>query len=306
MRFALVACVLATAACRATPDPTPPLDAHAGSTGPHFRIATYNVHQFFDTVCDSGACGPAAYEQQLTQSEFDAKAQQVADAIRAMDADVIALEEVESQPCLDALLARLGDVMPYGVLGEIGTPASVDVAVLSRTALDTVVRHRAFEPLTLPDGTTTSFARELLEVHLKAPSGAPVVMFAAHFKSKSSDDPARRLAEAQQAELDVNKVATEQPGALVALGGDLNDVPGSPPLDALTVDGKLVRVADDLPVASQATYIFRNAGQAIDHILIAPDQTGARIPQAAQVWRGPSNTGWGGSDHFALSSDFSL
>lgn len=301
MRSALVACVLAAVACRST-EPAPSPDAEPPSS--RFRIATFNVHRFFDTSCAEGACGPSAYEELPTQAEFDAKASQLADAIRALDADLVALEEVETQPCLDALLARLTDVVPYGVLGEIDTPASVDVAVLSRTALDAVVLHRAAEPLRLPDGTVTVFSRELLEVHVRAPAGAPVILFAAHFRSKSSDDPARRLAEAQQAARDVNAAATAQPAALVALAGDLNDTPGSPPLDALVVDGGLIRVADDLPTAAQATYVFNGQGQAIDHVLIAPSQRAARIPGSARVWRSASGGGWGGSDHFALSSDF--
>lgn len=298
MRSALL--VLALAACR--PDmerAAPPPDA---PDGPRFRIATFNVHRFFDTVCDSGACGGVEYEELPTQAEFDAKAAQVGDAIRGLDADVVALEEVESQACLDALLARVGDAMPYGVLGEIHTAASVDVAILSRTPIEAVVGHRASEPLAKPDGSVTSFARELLEVHVRAPDGTPVVVFAAHFKSKSSDDPARRLAEARQAALDVNAVAAAQPDALVALAGDLNDTPGSPPIDALVASG-LVRVADDLTAADQATYYYRGHGQAIDHIVIAPHS--ARIPRSSRTWRSTA-TGWGGSDHSALSSDFSL
>jgi predicted extracellular nuclease len=295
MRFAL--CVLVATACRST-DPAPSVDAAPA----RFRIATFNVHRFFDTVCAEGDCGPTSYEELPTQAAFDAKASQLADAIRALDADLVALEEVETQACLDALLARLADTMPYGVLGEIDSPASVDVAVLSRTALDAVVRHRAAEPLRLPDGTVALFSRELLEVHVRA----PVVLLAAHFRSKSSDDPARRLAEAQQAARDVAAAAASRPAALVALAGDLNDTPGSPPLDALVVAGGLIRVADDLPTAAQATYVFNGQGQAIDHILIAPDRRDARLPGSSHVWRSASGAGWGGSDHFALTSDFTL
>ncbi|HET9620521.1 MAG TPA: endonuclease/exonuclease/phosphatase family protein [Kofleriaceae bacterium] len=304
-RSALVACVLAAVACRAAdPAASPVPDA---PPAPHVRIATFNVHRFFDTVCDSGDCGGSAYEALPSPAEFDAKAAQLADAIRALDADVVALEEVETQACLDALLARLGDAMPYGVLGEIDTAASVDVAVLSRTALDAVVRHRAGEILQLADGRAALFSRELLEVHVRAASGAPLIVFAAHFRSKSDDDPARRLAEAEQAALDVNAAAAAHPDALVALAGDLNDVPDSPPLAALVATGGLVRVADDLPRAAQATYVFNGQGQAIDHILIAPDHRAARLPASSRVWRPASGGGgWGGSDHFALSSDFAL
>ena len=292
-----VAAVAALAGCtvqRALPPP----DADDG----HVRLATFNVHRFFDTVCDSGACAGGDYEALPSPAAFEARAEELAAAIVRLGADVVALQEVETQASLDALLGHLAGSLPYGVLGEIDSPASVDVAIVSRTPIEEVIRHRADRPLTRPDGTVTTFSRELLEVHVRAQQGGRVVLLAAHFRSKVSDDPGRRLAEAQASAELVNAAAAANPDALVMLGGDLNDVPGSPPLDALTVAGGLVRVADDLPVAAQATYIFQGRGQAIDHLLMAPTSAAARVPVSSQVWR--DGAGWGGSDHAALTSDF--
>lgn len=300
MRTAVVV-ALALAACRTVPDPAVPPDAVEGE---HVRLATFNVHRFFDTVCASGMCGPNDYEVLPTADGFAQQADQIAAAIRGLDADMVALEEVETQACLDALLARLDDVMPYGVLGETGGTASVDVAVVSTRPLASVRLHRADSPLTLSDGTTALFSRELLEVQIQTDLGKDVVLFAAHFRSKVDDDPARRLAEAQTASRIVNERVAQSPDALVVLGGDLNDTPGSPPLNALVVDGGLVRVADDLPAAAQATYTYQGYGQAIDHLLLAPSTSVVRQPRSSRVWR--DGNGWGGSDHAALSSDFLL
>jgi uncharacterized protein len=297
MRWLLLASFVLEA-CR---DPGASSAADAG-IGPKIRVATFNVHRFFDTVCESGACDPGDYEALSSPQQLDVRAAQLADAIRALEADVISLQEIETQACLDALLARVGDAMPYGVLGEIGTTASVDVAILSKTPLEAVARHRAEEPLVLPGGTVTSFSRELLEVHVRA-QGAKVVLFAAHFRSKVNDDPARRLAEAQASSRIVNALAVREPDALVILGGDLNDTPGSPALDALTVAGGLIRVADDLPLAEQATYIYQGQGQSIDHLLAAPSTAATRVPRSSRVWRA-GTSGYGGSDHRALTSDF--
>ena len=300
MRLAPVL-ALGLLACR-SPDGAgeAPLDAPDGL---HVRAATFNVRRFFDTVCESGTCEGGDYEALASPAVFEARADQIAQAIRGLGADVVALEEIETQACLDALVRRLGDVLPHGVLGEIATPASVDVAVLSRTPLERVTGHRAAEVLTRPDGTTTEFSRELLEVEVRI-EGAPVVMFAAHFRSKVNDDPGRRLAEAQAARRLVLARAAAAPGALVVLGGDLNDVPGSPPLTALTADGGLVRVGDDLLEGEQATYVYAGRGQAIDHLLLAPSAAAVRVPRAARVWRGDGDDGYGGSDHFALTAEF--
>ena len=260
------------------------------------RVATFNVRRFFDTVCESGACTSDDYEAQPSPAIFEQRAQQIANAIRLVDADVIALQEIETQACLDALLARLPAM--HGVLGEIATVASVDVAVIAKTPLERVVRHRATEPLVLPDGTQTTFSRELLEVH-----AAGVIVFAAHFKAKSNDDPPRRLAEAQVSRRIIEDTAALAPTKLVVLAGDLNDTPGSPPLDALTADGGLIRLADDLPLSAQSTYYYQGSGQAIDHLLVVPgDAATRRVPMSSRVWR--DGTGFGGSDHAALSSEF--
>lgn len=296
---ALLASALLLAACRELP-PTIEVDAQVGTP---MRIATFNVKRFFDTACESGACGPEDYEVQASPTELEARATQIADAIRALDADVISLQEIETQPCLDALLVRLADAMPYGILGEIGTTASVDVAVLSRRPIELVVGHRASEPLTLPDGTITAFARELLEVHTRSPNGVEVVLFATHFKSKSSDDPARRLAEAQVSARVVGDVAARTPNAIVLLAGDLNDTPDSPPLAALTGSG-LIRLADDLPPAKQATYFYAGLGQSIDHILLAPGHAPVRVTRSSRTWR--DRAGWGGSDHSALTTELRI
>jgi uncharacterized protein len=220
----LLIILLAVAGCRHVDEPIA-IDAISGT---RVRVATFNVRRFFDTVCASGACGFDDYEALASPTYFDQRATQLAGAIRDLDADVISLQEIETQACLDALLSRLGDVMPYGVLGETDFAASVDVAVLAKTPLGDVVRHRATNPLTLSDGTTTTFTRELLEVHTRTLGGAPVVLFAAHFKSKSNDEPLRRLAEAQASSRIVGELAFRQPDAVVLLAGDLNDTPARP------------------------------------------------------------------------------
>lgn len=295
MRRALLV-VLALAGC--TREPMTRVDA-----GPddRVRVATFNVRRFFDPVCDSGACEIGDYEGLPSPAYFEERADQLAAAIRNLDADVISLQEIENQACLDALLVRLADVMPYGHLGEIGGTATVDVAVLSRLPLDKVVTHRTTNPLMLADGTVAMFSRELLEVHTHATTGVPVIMFAAHFKSKANDEPARRLAEAQVSARIVPEVAAAHPGALIVLAGDLNDTPGSPPLDALVEDGGLVRLADDLALSAQATYRFNGRGEAIDHLLLAPTPAAVRIPKSSRVWR--DGSGYGGSDHAALTSE---
>ncbi|HEX8706430.1 MAG TPA: endonuclease/exonuclease/phosphatase family protein [Myxococcaceae bacterium] len=268
------------------------------------RIAAFNVHRFFDTVCDSGTCGGSAYEELPSPQSFEAKAARLSRGIGLLKAGVLLLSEVETQPCLDALQSRLPG-FSSAVLGEIGTAASVDVAVLSRFPIREVRRHRAYRVLTRPDGSKTMFSREFLEVRLDA-QGAELIVFAAHFRSKVNDDAGRRYAEADMARTILTEVAAERPGALVVLGGDLNDVPGSPPLEALELDGVLQRVSSDRPESELGTLWFQGVREAIDHLYRATGASGPYVPGSFRVVGDTPVSGLGGSDHAAVIADFTL
>ena len=269
------------------------------------RFAAFNVRKLFDTVCDTRACGGANFEEAPSQAELDTKASQIAAGIQIIQPDVIALAEIENQKVFDLLrekLTALGLAFPIGVLRETGAPGSIDVAILSKGALSEVKTHRD-TPLKRADGSSTSFARELLEVRMTFGTRA-VVAFAAHYVAKVNDDPGRRLAEATATAQIVGAASKELPDALVLLGGDLNDTPGSPPIGALEAGG-LFRVASDRPVDKQATYTFNGADEAIDHIFVVTGQKDRYVATTTSVYR-DGKRGFASSDHGAISADFSI
>lgn len=264
-------------------------------------IATWNVARFFDTVCDSGSCNANDYERAFSPAQMAFKARQVADGLRRIDADIVLIQEIESDAALEALDAELQGDWAVQVLGETFFDASVDVAVLARGELLGVERYRD-RRIPRPGGGTTSFTREFLEVELSI-RGRRVFVYTAHFKSKNDDDADRRLAEARAAAVIIRERVAEDPDALIVLGGDLNDEPGSPPLAALEADGRLLRVASDLDDAS--TYVFNGQGIAIDHLYLALDAAGSYVPRSAVVFR-EGLRGFAGSDHAALRATFNL
>lgn len=266
-------------------------------------VATFNVHRFFDTVCHSGQCGGKAFEEVYTPAEFAYRADRIATAIDELEAHIVLLQEIETQDCLDALVQRLPDYQTH-FLGETGFAASIDTAILSRLPAIEIRVHGA-APIPLPGGGTTHFARDLIEAHLDA-GGRRVIAFVAHFKSKSDDDPERRLAEATEARKLVDLSVDNYPDALVVMGGDLNDVPGSPPLEAIEAGGGALRIAAELG-DDDWTYMFNGQGHAIDHLyLSARSGGGSFVPGTARVMRGAGTNGWGGSDHAALRGTFRL
>lgn len=271
------------------------------------RLGHLNVRRYFDATCDSGQCESGGFEEVVTQAKFEDRTAQLAQGLARLEADVITLAEVENQACLDALQAKLKEAgvdYPVAHLAEIGVAGSVDVGVLSRGTLESVKTYRKETPLTREDGSKTQFTRELPEVHLTFGSNS-VIVYAAHFRSKADDDPSRRLAEAKATREIMMAAAEANTGAVVLLGGDLNDVPGSDTINALEEGGALVRVAKDIPEASQATYTFAGEKQAIDHIFTTASRATAYVPKSANVMRDSAN-GFAGSDHAAIYADFNL
>lgn len=273
----------------------------APAAPPRVRVMTFNMHRYFDTTCDSGRCGAGDFEVVPTASAFAAQTAALAFGITRAEADVVCGQEVETEVSLRALQDRLGGAYPTAVLGEIGTPGSVDVAVLSRYPMIEVRRHRARQ-ITRPDGSSTIFSREFLEVHLSR-GGRRVVAFCAHFRSMVNDDPGRRIAEGTSAAQIIAATVAEFPDALVVMGGDLNDVPGSPTLMALE-DSGLDRVARRLPMGGDATWTGFSGTFAFDHILHASRGGGRLIEGSVAVLR-DGDGAYGGSDHAALRADFS-
>jgi predicted extracellular nuclease len=127
-----------------------------------------------------------------------------------------------------------------------------------------------------------------------------VIAFSAHFRSKSSDDPGRRFAEAVAARDIVATVATDNPDALVVFGGDLNDTPGSEPIAAL--DEKLVRPSLGLPNDTIATYFFEGTGEPIDHLYTS--SATHIVAGTFAVDKDPGSRTFAGSDHAAVHADF--
>ena len=268
------------------------------------RVATFNVKRFFDPNCDSQRCSNGSYEVQPSQSEFDARAAQLATGIRLLESDVVLLQEVESDASLEAISAALDDEYFTLIMGETGRAASLDVAILARLPLLERFSHYE-EPIELVNQPGfTYFEREFLEVHFEFGSSR-LIVFNAHFRSKRPpDDPGQRLAEASAAREIILERAASFPDALIVFGGDLNDLPGSAPLNALEDGDLLYRVGEELG-DDAGTYIYRGNSQAIDHLYLYENEAGSYEPGTARVVRN-TPLGLAGSDHGGLTAEFQL
>lgn len=248
-----------------------------------FTLATYNVLDLFD---------PDDRE----------KIEALASVVRALDADVLALQEIGSRAALDAVLHRadrgygepfvaradkrgiacaivsrlpvLGrraldaDVLPFPVLHE-GDPAPFGARLRLRRAIP-VVRIDA--------GALGVFS--LLSTHWKSGRPSPLVapdgterepQTAAERAEGDLRSLVQRASEALFLRRAVDELLAAAPGESVVVAGDLNDVSGSVPVRVLAGEGEgaLVDAIFRVPDAERVSVLHGGRPAAIDHVLFA-------------------------------------
>ncbi len=90
---------------------------------------------------------------------------------------------------------------------------------------------------------------------------------------------------------------------MIIFGGDLNDTPGSEPIEALESQPGMLRVAQEL-TPEDWTYKYIGRGQAIDHLFLKSGLVGRAVPGSVEIFRSTSADGYSGSDHCALLAQF--
>ena len=161
------------------------------------RIATFNAHNFFSTI-DTGqdACGPArdsACRGANSALEFERQLAKIVTVLEMMDADVVAMIELENNPSaslkaiVDALNAAAGAVS-WGFVdtGTIGSDA-IKVGLVYKT--DTVVPVGA--PAVLDNSIDPRFDDRrnrpvLAQTFDTIPDARRLTVLAPHLKSKGS------------------------------------------------------------------------------------------------------------------------
>lgn len=282
-----------------------PLATAAAQDGRRLRIACYNVENLFDVFDDPYT------QDERTDVKPREQVEALAAAIRRVDADVVALCEVEQEGLLRAMVYEFLPQMGYEYIaaGDTNSAHGIRLGVISRYPIARLASYR-FRRLRLEgDPRTWRFARDLTHATIQLKDGLSLELFAAHFKSKldSADDPQSahwRLAEATAARQIIDELLNQNPQALVALVGDLNDSPDSPPLSKLLAGGRLIDAHASLPASQRITYLRKPFRGTIDYILVSPALAAKQVPGSARVLDDPALLA--GSDHAPIVAEFDL
>jgi endonuclease/exonuclease/phosphatase family metal-dependent hydrolase len=278
-----------------------------------FSVATYNVETYLDQ--------PTATRPEIKSAAAKAK---IRESIRAMNPDVLALEEMGTTNALLELRASLkadGEDFPYWEHVQ-GADPDIHVAILSK--LPIVSRHPHTNEDFLLDGQRFSVKRGFAEVELRAGTNFTFTLIAAHLKSRrttaTADESALRLAEAKALREIVTARLTANPQAKIIVLGDFNDVKNSESTRALIGRGKFKltdtrpaeRNGDDQPnperryeprnVTWTHYYGVEDSYSRIDYILLSPAMARDWVKAGTYI---PTLPNWGiGSDHRPIVATF--
>lgn len=252
------------------------------------RLATYNVENLFDDKDDPQLSG--RYED-IDDAKPEAHLRALADTIRRLDADVLALEEIESEVVIrwfrDTYLADMG----YDYLASVdaGDERGIEQAVLSRFPIAGVTNWPRLalggvHPKQWGDsenwhaGEPITFHRSPLRVVVEIPENANRVtatgggaepyrltLYVVHAKSGRPGE-YWRVSEARGLANQIEQQLKAEPDANVVVLGDFNAYLGDESVQTLVAAG----LTNVLGPASDRSPRFKTheSGRRIDHVLV--------------------------------------
>ncbi|MEI6192850.1 MAG: endonuclease/exonuclease/phosphatase family protein [Verrucomicrobiota bacterium] len=278
-----------------------------------FRVATYNVENYLDQSTES--------RHFVKTAEAKAK---IREGIRALNPDVLALEEMGATNALLELRASLqaeGLDFPYWE-HVTGADTNIHVAVLSK--LPFAARRPHTNDNFLLDGRRFQVSRGFAEVDIQADTNFTVTVIVAHLKSRravpEADEAELRLQEAKVLRGIVDARLTADPEARIIVAGDFNDVKSSNSTKEIIGRGKFKltdtrpaeRNGDNLPnpvprfeprnVTWTHYYGLEDSYSRIDYILLSPALARDWVTNETYALTIPN---WGiGSDHRPIVATF--
>ncbi len=264
-------------------------------------LVCYNVENMFDAHDDP------YHRDETTDPKPAAQLAALAKSIRSLDADVLALEEVENRGVLEAFFkAHLRD-MGYQeiVLFEGNDDRGIDVAVASRLPVGEVTsyRHMRFSD---GSGGMMTFRRDLIQVRIEPPNHEGFDVFVVHLKCCGGPDDIRvRQAEATQIRSILDGLFKKSPDARFVICGDFNDRWESGTMKSILGSGStaLKGFVDELPEGAM-TYNRPPHLSVIDFILASPSMATCYVPKSYRILRGEERKS--ASDHFPVVAQFEL
>lgn len=277
------------------------------------RVAAYNLENYLDV--------PTATRP---HQKSDAAKAKIRESIRALNPDVIALEEMGTTNALLELRASLkNDGLDFPFWEHVRSyDTNIHIAILSK--LPVVARRPHTNECFLLDGKKFQVKRGFAEVDLQAATNFVFTLFAVHLKSHlttaEADEAGERLGEAKVLRAILDRRLAREPNANFIVAGDFNDEKDSAPLKAILGHGK-TKLFDPRPAERNGdtapgeppyfeprnvvwTYYFGKTDtySRIDYLLFSPALKNHFLADETYI---PKIPDWGaGSDHRPVVTGF--
>lgn len=271
-------------------------------------IGSYNALNLFDNYDDPYR------DDEGTPAKPREQMENLAASIEALNADVLAMEEVENRDYLERFVDVFLPDMGYDnvVLFEGNDGRGIDVALLSRVPVGPVrsYRHLRFPG---PNGEgTMRFQRDVLAVTLEPEGGPPLEVWVVHLKSKRGSGEGGvdetepiRLAEAKEIRQLLDQELAKDPQARIIVTGDFNDTFDSKSIQTIVGSGPtaLWSAMTDLgPHPAVVSYNEEPFRSVIDHMLCTPAMHDRFVKGSFHVPQGSVDAT--GSDHNPIVATF--
>lgn len=288
--------------------------ANTAAAAETFRVATYNLNNYFLTEGDSRPLKSIASQQQIHKN------------ILAFAPDILAVEEMSNATALK----HLQDELKAGGLdlpdSEIitGGDTNIHVAVLSRFPI--VARHPHTNESYLLHGRRFHVERGILEVDIQITPNYHLTVMAAHLKSKRpvpvADQAEMRLMEATILREKIDAQLQADPDVNLVVLGDFNDTKNSQPIRTIRGRGRKA-LMDTRPAEQNGdtapplrptydppnitwTYFYgaEDSYTRVDYIMLSPGLAQEWVKDETYVFAAPN---WGlASDHRPIVATFEV
>jgi endonuclease/exonuclease/phosphatase family metal-dependent hydrolase len=265
---------------------------------------------------------------ELKKKEINDKAIiNTARVIAAVNADIVALCEVEDRPGLvkfhDNVLLPILDLTgragyPFSLVVDGNDARGIDVAILSRFPISDITTHVFDIP-----GTPPVFSRDCCEyfVEVTGVSGRLIVMIN-HFSSRGSDPTGmkRRIFQSQQVAAIVND-RMQQGFTHFVVCGDLNDSPDKPGLAPLVqhpdLSDAIKKFSDSIDPSGKRLGTYETGKVQFDYLLMSPaieatakgagiERRGHHAPKTWKAFDSVKSSRDDASDHHCAWVDLAL